>query len=440
MMDDKQGSTLTFAAFTAYQAAFFTGALFFAPYALVKMLNTPAYRAGLSQRLSLKIVPNKRGDACRPVWIQAVSLGEVKSVAPLIRKIAEKTDCPIRLTTTTETGHQMARELFSSTAGISYFPLDFRWATNRILSRIRPRVLVLFETEIWPNLIKTAVALGIPVVVVNGRISESSSRWYRLLGPIFHYSFSHISRLGMQSASDAERAVALGAEPGAVSVCGNMKFDAVADPPSADRVEQARRTFLLPKNAPLIVGGSTHEGEEKALLHVLKRIQAVRPEVRLLLAPRHPERFDDVEAFIHLEGFKVLRRSNCAGLAHAPDPHTVILLDTIGELAQTYSLSSVSFVGGSLTNVGGHNIIEPASLGKPVVFGPYMHHFKDIKEVFLAEQAAVCVASEEELYHQITRILKSPTKANELATAALRVVKNNRGATNRYFALLKDFL
>ncbi|RJP17076.1 MAG: 3-deoxy-D-manno-octulosonic acid transferase, partial [Candidatus Abyssobacteria bacterium SURF_5] len=334
----------------------------------------------------------------------------------------------------------VASQLFSQTAATAYFPLDFRWVVGRILSRVRPRVVVLFETEIWPNFINSAISLGIPVVVVNGRISEASFRYYRLLPWIFRNIFARISRIGMQSGADAERAVALGAKPDAVFICGNMKFDAVSEPPSAERIEAIRRELLLPRNASLIVGGSTHQGEEKALVNAYKRLLDKKPDTRLLIAPRHPERFDEVEVLIRSQGFDVLRRSRCSSKLKPPASNTVILLDTIGELAQVYALSTISFVGGSLANVGGHNIIEPAAVAKAIVFGPHMHHFKDIKEIFLSEQAAIMVSSEDELYERLRELLHNPERIRAIGDAALRVVERNRGATERYFAFLKDFL
>lgn len=430
----------TSAAFAVYELAFAAGALAFAPYALVKMLYTPAYRAGLSQRLSLKIVGRAENGAASPVWIQTVSVGEVKSAAPLVRALLQGADCAVRLSTTTFTGQRVARELFPDAVEVGYFPLDFRWVARRVLSRIQPQVVVLFETELWPNFIRTADASKIPVVIVNGRISEASFRYYRMLPWIFRATLSRVSHMGMQSAADAERIIALGANPDAVTVCGNMKFDAVGEAPSRERIEDIRRELLLPHGAPLIVGGSTHEGEEKALLKSLSRIQARRPEVRLLIAPRHPERFEEVERLIRDEGFDVLRRSKPSSPAASPGPKTVILLDTIGELAQVYALASIAFVGGSLADVGGHNIIEPASMGKPVVFGPHMQNFKDVKDAFLLRQAALCIGSEEELHEEVEALLGHHDRARQLGDAARKVVESNRGATLRYLQIVISFL
>jgi 3-deoxy-D-manno-octulosonic-acid transferase len=281
--------------------------------------------------------------------------------------------------------------------------------------------------------------MGIPIAVVNGRISERSFRYYRLLPAIFRNTFSRISFAGMQSHRDADRAIALGAAADAVEVLGNMKFDAAPIAPATEERENLRAELGLTNDAALVVAGSTHDGEEQELLHAYKRLRSEFPKSRLLLAPRHPERFDDVEALIRNAGFQVMRRSaSFPSKEYAAD--AVILLDTIGELARVYALASVSFVGGSLAKVGGHNIIEPASFGKPVIFGPHMHHFPDVKEAFLSENAAIMAGNGEKLYDALSGLLRDPAQASKVGEAARKVVETNRGATDRYFsAIMKYF-
>ncbi len=424
----------TASAFAAYELAFAAGLVFFAPYALLRMLGTPSYRAGIGQRLSLQGGISELPS--RPVWIQAVSLGEVKSVTPLIRKINDD-NCPVFLTTTTETGFRVARELHGAGNAVSYFPLDLTPVVKRVLTRVRPRAIVLFETEIWPNFIRAASSSRVPITIVNGRISKKSFRYYGLIPRVFKNAFSRISFAGMQSAADAGRALALGAPPDAVAVCGNMKFDAAPSPPSLDEIEKLRLDLALEGDTPLIVAGSTHEGEDEAVLRAYADILSKSPKARLLIAPRHPERFDAVEELIKGAGFRVRRRSRPARGAGAGG---VILLDTVGELARVYAMASVSFVGGSLAKVGGHNIIEPASMGKPVLFGPHMHHFEDVKEAFLSDNAAICVRDHKELSSAIARLIENPSCAAELGEAAMRVVAANRGATDRYFEALRKYL
>lgn len=430
---------LTSAAFLAYELASAVGFIaFFTPYALFKMAGTPAYRAGIGQRLSLYGWGSETGSESRPIWIQAVSMGEVKSVAPLVHKINERGDPPVFLTSTTETGFRVAGELLGESNAISYFPLDFSPIVSRVLRRVKPRAIVLFETEIWPNFIRTASSLNIPVCIINGRISEKSFRYYKLFPVIFSSIFSRISFAGMQSGRDAEKAVALGAGLDVVEVCGNVKFDAAPPLPVPEEVETMRLGLGLEKGTPLIVAGSTHEGEEAILLEVYQRLLVKLPNVRLLLAPRHPERFNSVETLIRDRGLGVCRRSDSAGV-QSHGSNAVILLDTIGELSHIYALASVSFVGGSLAKIGGHNIIEPASFGKPVVFGPHMYHFEDVKEIFLSEGAAISVNDENELFDTISRLLKDSSTAEKLGRAAEGVVEANRGATDRYFDAIEKY-
>ena len=438
--DNLPESISTSAAFLAYEIALAVGFIaLVTPYALLRMIRTPAFRAGIGERLSLRQGTETTRIGADPIWIQAVSLGEVKSVVPLVHRINACTERPVLLTTTTETGFRVANEILGANNAIAYFPIDFTPIVRRRLARVRPRAIVLFETEIWPNFIRTANSLRIPVSIVNGRISEKSFRYYRLIPGIFRNVFSRIDFAGMQSSRDADKALALGARSEVVRVCGNMKFDAAPASPTSRDIEDLRLELVLEKDAPLIVAGSTHEGEEISVVNAYKTVLSTVPHARLLIAPRHPERFDDVESLVRKAGLKVWRRSRPDGRPE-PGSNPVILLDTIGELARVYGLASVSFVGGSLAKVGGHNIIEPAALGKPVLFGPHMHHFEDIKEAFLSENAAICVNDEKELLLAVLKLLEKPPEAKAAGEAARRVVEENRGATDRYFEAVKKYL
>lgn len=429
----------TSAAFVAYEvisAAAFT--FLFAPYALLKMIGAPAFRAGIGQRLSLRSAMEAVEAGSAPIWIQAVSLGEVKSVAPLARKIGTDARTPVFLTSTTATGYNAAKELAVPRKANAYFPLDFSPIAKRAISYVRPRMIVLFETEIWPNFIRTARRLGVPVTIVNGRISERSFRYYKFTPRIFKHVLSLIDFAGMQSQKDAERVLALGARPDVVEVCGNVKFDSAPPAPTAETVRKLRAELQIDEDAAVIIAGSTHEGEEAALLEIYQKILPRFERVRLVLAPRHPERFDGVESTIRAAGFAVRRKSRARG-ADDSARDAVILLDTVGDLAQLYSLASISFVGGSLAKVGGHNIIEPASMGSPVLFGPHMHHFEDVKEAFVSAKAAVCVRDEIELLNTTVDLLENPRKAKALGEAGKSVVDANRGATDRYYEALKKY-
>ena len=433
---EPMATSAAFVAYEALSAAAFT--LLFTPYALLKMIRTPAFRAGIGQRLSMRSAMEAAGAGPAPVWIQAVSLGEVRSVSPLARKIGSEAATPVFLTSTTATGYRAAKELLAPRKANAYFPLDFSPIVKRALVFVRPRMIVLFETEIWPNFIRAASSLDIPIAIVNGRISERSYRYYRLIPRIFKHAMSLIDYAGMQSQKDAERAVALGIPSGAVEVCGNVKFDSTPPPPPPEAVRELRAELQIDENAAVIVAGSTHDGEEAALLEAYRKVRQRFERVRLVLAPRHPERFDAVESTIRAAGFPV-RRKTRAPDANDADYDPVILLDTIGDLARLYALASVSFVGGSLARVGGHNIIEPASMGSPVLFGPHMYHFEDVKEAFVSGDAAVCVADEADLIGAVMDLLENPAKAEDLGRAAKRVVEANRGATDRYYQALRKY-
>jgi 3-deoxy-D-manno-octulosonic-acid transferase len=423
--------------FKAYTLALGAGLLIFSPYALLRMIRTPAYRAGIAQRLSLHIAAPQNARNGGPVWIQAVSMGEVNSVIPLVRRISSACKAGVFFTTTTQTGYSVARQKLGNHDTISYFPLDLGFIVKRVLGQVKPRVIILFETELWPNLIRTATALRTPVLLINGRLSQRSFRFYRLMSRTFAEAISRISFAGMQSRADADRILALGARTEAVSVCGNVKFDLVPPTVSLQETAELRRALAL-GDAPVIVAGSTHEGEERVLLAAYRELRGKLPNVRLLLAPRHPERFDSVEAMARDFGFAVHRRSRPG--AETSNPDTVVLLDTIGELARMYSLASVAFVGGSLAKIGGHNIIEPASMRKAVLFGPHMHHFEDVKEAFLSEGAAICVGNERDLLATLAHLLEEPVEARRLGEAARKVVEANQGATDRYFRAIEKYL
>ncbi|GAB4343700.1 MAG: 3-deoxy-D-manno-octulosonic acid transferase [Candidatus Abyssubacteria bacterium] len=365
-------------------------------------------------------------------------MGEVNSIVPLVHRLNSAREGCVFFTTTTRTGYTVATQKLGDRNTISYFPLDMGFMVKRVLSRINPGAIVLFETEIWPNLIRTASQLDIPILLINGRLSQKSFRYYKLMSKTFSEVVSRISFAGMQSHADAQRILALGARPETVQICGNVKFDSIPPKVSPEETAQLRRALAL-GDQPLIVAGSTHEGEEQALLSIYRELHPKLPNVRLLLAPRHPERFNSVEALARTLGFQVQRRSR-----PAPDRATtsdgVLLLDTIGELGRVYALASVAFVGGSLAKIGGHNIIEPASMGKPVLFGPHMHHFEDIKDMFLSEHAAICVENEKELADAVLRLLEQPETALRLGEAARKVVEANRGATERYFQAIERYL
>jgi 3-deoxy-D-manno-octulosonic-acid transferase len=363
-----------------------------APWWLFRMATTQKYREGLLERLGL--IPSRFRQAVaglisqRPIiWVHAVSVGEVLAVSRLVKTLdAELPQYLVVISTTTRTGQVLARERFGASR-VFYCPLDLPWAVCAWLNALQPRLFILAETEFWPNLLNGCYRRKIPVAVVNARISDRSWPRYRRLRWLWRPFLEPLSRVLAQSRTDADRLNAIGCRPQAVTVAGNLKFDVRA----ADEAEATRLLKSLAANLRLVVAGSTLEGEEAALLESWPRLLDADPKLAMVLAVRHPERFGAVAALLDKSGILWVRRSDwksqAAGTLKPLAPGQIVLLDTIGELASVYSLASVAFVGGSLIPAGGHNPLEPAQFGVPIVMGPHYANFRAITGDLLAHQA-----------------------------------------------------
>jgi 3-deoxy-D-manno-octulosonic-acid transferase len=383
------------------------------------------YRRGIGDRLG-NMEP-WRG-AARPLWLHAVSVGEVMAAVPLARLlVARHPEVPLLASTTTETGRAVAEQRIPA-ARFVFFPLDFGWTARRALNRVRPRLVLLTETELWPNFLALCDAQDIPVVVINGRISPRSFPRYRLIRPWFRLVLRHVRLFCMQSDADAERILALGAPPERVTVTGNLKYDLPALDQPADPTA-IRAGLAMPPDGRLVVAGSIHKGEDEAVVESYKAAVASRPNLFLLLAPRHPERLEEVERVAVRAGLPCVRRSRLPG--ETPRPGGAILLDTMGELARLYAVASVVFVGGSLIPHGGQNILEPAAYGRPVVHGPHMGNFAEIQDLFQAAGAAVRVADGQALTVALEMLLDDEATADRMGQAGRRIVEAQRGATRR---------
>jgi len=304
---------------------------------------------------------------------------------------------------------------------------------RRVFDRVRPRLFVLMEGEIWPNVLRECTRREVKTLVVNGRVSTRSFARYRLIRPLLRRVLAGVGSFCMQSDESARRIMELGAEPARVTVTGSLKFDAAAltatTSPQGRPRDRVLRYFRVSHDRMVIVAGSTMRGEELPVLRAFRRIKLAMPSALLIVAPRHQDRFTEVTHIARGEGFSVLRRSE---LAVDADPRAdVVVLDSIGELASIYQIATVAFVGGSLVPVGGHNILEPAVHGRPVVFGPYMSNFAEIAEMFLASGAAVQVASESDLESMLIALTTDPVRRAALGAAARALVDANRGATAR---------
>lgn len=375
-------------------------------------------------------------DADPSVWIHAVSVGEVLAVRPLLAPMRERfPKLRLYVSTTTVTGNQIAAKSLQGIDGLFFAPFDWRGPVRKALETLNPSLLVLVETEIWPNLIHEAHRRGTKIAVVNGRISPRSFTRYRRIRGLLRTVLSDIDLFLMQSESHADRIAELGAPRERIHCVGNLKFDAVVDahlPPTLARLLMGRR------DRPIWIAGSTVAGEEELVLRAFHRVREAAPDTRLIIAPRHPERFDQIPALVEAAGFRCLRRT--ALDLHERRDSAVVLLDTLGELAQAYSLATVAFIGGSLVARGGHNILEAAVAGKPVVVGPHMENFQEIADVFRSEGAFVQIGGPEDLGREVAALITDDVRRRALGERARSLIERNRGAQRRSIDALARLL
>jgi len=412
------------------------------PYLLYQAVRYRKYVTSLPQRLGILPVSfNLDGD--ESIWIHAVSVGEVLTARALLQEL--RTRYPrlrIFLSTTTITGHQVARNNLQYIDEVFFFPFDFGFIVRRTLRLVKPRLFLMMETELWPNLLRACRAAGVKTVLVNGRISSRSYPRYKLARRFFTHVLAHVDRFCMQGDESARRIIEIGADPARVTVTGSLKFDSLEAPglsPAVDRGQnRVLRYFRVGPDRPVLIAASTLKGEEEPVLEAFQRIRATRSTALLIIAPRKPERFDEVERLARRSGWKVARRTE---LPVDADPrHDVVVLDTIGELAQLFQIGTVVFVGGSLVDAGGHNILEPAVFGKPILFGPHMQNFAEIARTFLDNGAAVQVADGRALETSLLELLDDPVRRASLGAAARALVEANRGARGRTLAVLAQLL
>jgi 3-deoxy-D-manno-octulosonic-acid transferase len=380
------------------------------------------YREGFAQRWGFYPRAVCRSFAgVKPLWIHAASMGEVRSAEALVKELkARRPDRKVLLSTFTATGNRIARQVPGVDAVI-YLPLDFPWAVRRALSAFEPAILIIIETEIWPNLLRGAFSRGIPAVLLSGRISEKAFARYAIVRAFFRRVLGFFSALGMQSPADAARAAKLGAEEGKVSVVGSLKF-------ASRNIDNQWQSILAVRDTSrqLVVAGSSHRGEEEILLAAFKSARARFPRLSLVLAPRHPERFDEVEKLLQSSPFAFQRKSRLA--AEEYFTQDVLLLDTVGELPEFFAAGDIAFVGGSLVNHGGHNVLEPARFEKPILFGPYMANFKSIAEEMKRSGAAIEVCDAAGLSRALVDLLADVETRHRMGERASQVAGANRDA------------
>jgi 3-deoxy-D-manno-octulosonic-acid transferase len=430
-------------------------ALVLTPYWLVQGLRHGKYFSNLGQRLGLSFPTLSKLPESRPgaIWIHAVSVGEALSGVTLARRLKQTyPDRPLVVSTTTLTGQALARERMPFADAIFYFPLDWAFCVRRALHAVRPSIVIILETEIWPNFLRESARAGVPVVFVSGRISDRSyARYQRFLGifgfflrPFLRSSLANAAAFLMQSEKDAERIRALGAKAERVQISGNLKYDLELPGPTpisqwlATEAKRAGRS-------PVIVAGSVVATEEPLALIAFGTLQGEHRKSLLVLAPRKPECFEAAARSIDESHRKFIRRSQLpvpgpsqngvsVGEFSIADDVSVILLDSIGELASLYRVADGAFVGGSLVESGGHNILEPAAFGKVPVFGPSMENFAEIAGRFVAAGAAVQVESPEDAGVAWIEFLRDPERAARMGETARNLVESSRGATDRAIA------
>lgn len=410
------------------------------PYFAIVGLRHGKYWRSLPQRLGRLPRELVEGSAQRPraIWIHAVSVGEVMAAAPLARRLKQRfPGRRLLISTTTNTGQQMARERLRFADGIFYFPLDWQVVVRRFFRGIRPALIIVLEVEIWPNLLRVARRQGVPVIFASARVSDRSFRRYRWSGGIIRRALGDASWLSAQSDEDARRLLVLGAPQSLVQVGGNLKFDAPA-PGRNDLADWLANAAAQGRRTPVIVAGSIVAGEENAVLDAFAPVRESFPAALLVLAPRKPERFDAARDLALARGWGLVRRS---GLDRSQTLDAgVFLLDSIGELGGLYCVADMVYVGGSLVDAGGHNILEPAALGKTPIFGPYMRNFREIAGKFLDCGAAVQVSSSAELARVWLDLLSNDGRREAAGRAARELVEKNAGATDRIMEKVEAIL
>ncbi len=370
------------------------------------------------------------------IWVHAVSVGEVQAAAPLVQALRTRHPAtPIVLTTVTPTGAARARAFFKQTVEVRFMPYDLPGSVRRFFDRVRPRLAIVFETELWPNLYHECGRRRVPLVLASARISPRSVGRYRWLVSLFRETLSHGVVIAAQGAGDAERFESIGASPDRTHVIGNVKFDFTAPAETAARGRAIRARHAASR--PVWVAGSTHEREEAILLEAHRLLRATVPDALLIMVPRHPNRFADVAEWLTRNGVWFARRSHDVPCAADTE---VLLVDTLGELLDFYAAGDVAFVGGSLVPVGGHNLLEPAVLGRPILTGPYNFNGEDIARLLIERGAARVVTDARDLAEALASLLASPGERERIGGIGRAAVEENRGALARLLELIEPLL
>ena len=426
-----------------YSLGFTLAFLIALPYFLFQVLCHRKYCSSFVERLG--ILPNQIR-SCPPggIWVHAVSAGEVLSALPLLKKIRKRwPNRPVFLSTTSSSGHDLARQNYIDLDNIFYFPLDWKFSVRRTLKQVRPSLVLILETEIWPNFLHECHYQGVAVCLANGRISDRSFRRYWKYRWFFRWALVHFNFCCVQDDIDRKRLILLGTPTKKVKVCGNLKYD--VEPPNqlTQKVKYFRSLINPGSHSFLLVAGSTRKNEEILVLQAFQALKKHCPTARLLLAPRHPKRCGEIEQLLKKLSIQYLKRSELTPMEsiQARNPSIdVILLDTLGELPVLYALADLVFVGGSLVPWGGHNLLEPALFKKPVLFGPHMNNFRDMSRHFIKSEAGLMVQNKFELQEQLVNLYHNPAKRKKLGENAYNIIQTNQGSSNELLDYVEQTL
>ncbi|MBN1662612.1 MAG: 3-deoxy-D-manno-octulosonic acid transferase [Deltaproteobacteria bacterium] len=417
-------------------------ALLLLPYYLLRMLLTGKYRKSLGQKFGL-IPPGSitvmRGSP--RIWIHAVSVGEVTAAAPVVVNLRSRLPgACIVLSTSTETGREMAEKMITEATAMVYFPLDIPFVVRKVIALVKPDVFAMIETELWPNFIRACHKRSVKIVLVNGRISPRSFRRYAMTRFFWMPVLDKIDVAGVISDTDARRLIDLGLSPSRIHVFGNAKYDSFAAKASPDLQKMISEKLDIRTGEKVLVAGSTHDGEEQVILSVYKKLLNVYPDFKLISVPRHPERAQAVAVMAQKEGLEdIIMMSEING-GKRRTTEKVIIVDVIGELFRIYSLAAMVYCGGSLVPKGGQNILEPAAWGKVVFFGPHMEDFQDEKTLLEASGAGITIRDGNELFERMVRLIQDQTVLAALEEKGREVIIANKGAAEKYTGLIMQSL
>jgi 3-deoxy-D-manno-octulosonic-acid transferase len=424
-----------------YDMILLASALVLVPYFMVRGLGQGKRRRGIRERLGI-YGTDRLGQlqGRQVIWVHAVSVGETRAAIPLLREIKKvHPDCALVVSNVTETGHAVAGHIPEVDLCL-FFPFDLSWVVRSVLRQVRPALIVIVETEIWPNFLRLARRAKVPVMLVNGRISDRSFPRYRLGRFLVRPILKHFSALCMQSELDAQRIRLLGAPPERVEVTRNLKFDMKMPPPDQGTLARLKEGFNLPEDTLVWAAGSTHAGEEQAIVSLYRRLVGEGRKIVLALVPRHPERCRAVGEMLTAQETPFVLRSALDEKQDPLKPGEVLLVDSVGEMLNFYAVADLVFVGGSLAPVGGHNILEASLLKKPVVFGPYMHNFKEISRMVLEVGGGIQAVGEEDLAAAIYRLLDDSELRRTMGESGYALLQQNAGATARTLAVIEKVL